>query len=69
MQITATFSTGKTIQRTTTKTYTHAYWAENIYQGTTGFASSEEKARKAAASAFRGCPPAHTIEIVEVKTV
>lgn len=67
MKLTATFSNGKVISRNTAKTYTHAYRAENIYQDVTGFASSAEAAKKAAQSSFRGCPPAHTIEIVEVQ--
>ena len=65
--ITATFSNGKTITRKTVKALTHAWYAENIYQDHTGFASSAEAAAKAARSSFNGgCPKAHTVEVVAV---
>lgn len=63
-QVTATFSNGKTISRDSTKAFAYAYFAQNIYQSFTGFASSEEAAKRAARSAFSGCPAPHTIEIV-----
>ena len=64
-KITATFSNGQTINRSSAKAYSHAYRAENIYQSVTGFASSAKQAESAARSAFRGCPKAHTVEVVE----
>jgi hypothetical protein len=64
MKITATFLDGKTISRNTKTTLTHAYKATNQYQSFTGFAGSEELAKKAASY---GNP--HHIEIVSVKEV
>lgn len=61
MKITATFSDGSTIARNTSKTLTHAYRAVTKWQTFTGFAGSEELARKASAY---GKP--HTVEIVLV---
>ena len=67
-QITATFSNGKTITRNSKKTFAFAYYAENIYQAHTGFAATADAARRAARSSFNGgCPPAHTIEVVETQ--
>jgi hypothetical protein len=48
MKITATFSNGSTIARNSSKPLTHAYRAVNQWQTFTGFAGSEELARKAA---------------------
>lgn len=64
MKITATFSNGQTITRNTKKTLTHAYQATNKWQTFTGFAGSEELAKKAA---NYGNP--HHIEIVNIKEV
>ena len=61
MKVLATFSNGQTISRNTTQTLTHAYQATNKWQTFTGFAGSEELARKAAAY---GKP--HHIEIVTI---
>jgi hypothetical protein len=66
-QLTATFSNGKTISRNSKKAFGFAWFAANVYQTATGFASSLEAARSAARSAFNGCPPAHTIEVVETQ--
>ena len=67
MKITATFSTGKTITRNTTKQLTHAYRAVNKWQTFTGFASSQELAHKAASSSASGSESKiFEIEIVEV---
>jgi hypothetical protein len=64
MKVTATFSNGKTISRSTKLTLTHAYIATNQYQSFTGFAGSKELAKKAASY---GKP--HHIEIVNVEEV
>lgn len=64
MKVTATFSNGQTISRDTTKTLTHAYQAITQWQTFTGFAGSEELAKKAA---NYGNP--HHIEIVNIKEV
>ena len=64
MKLTATFSNGQTISRNTTKTLTHAYQAINQWQTFTGFAGSEELAKKAA---NYGNP--HHIEIINIKEV
>ena len=64
MQITATFSNGKTITRNTKKELAYAYRSVNIYQEFTGFASTEELARKAASQT--GKNKALTIEVVAV---
>lgn len=63
MKITATFLNGKTISRNTSKPLAYAYRSENIYQEFTGFATTEELARKAAMQT--GKNKAHTIEIVK----
>jgi len=62
MKVTVTFSNGQTISRNTTKTLTHAYQAKNQWQTFTGFAGSEELAKKAASY---GNP--HHIEIINIK--
>jgi hypothetical protein len=62
MKVTVTFSNGQTISRNTTKTLTHAYQATNQWQTFTGFAGSEELAKKAASY---GNP--HHIEIINIK--
>ena len=64
MKVTATFSNGKTISRNTTKQLAFAYRSVNIYQEFTGFASTEELARKAASQT--GKNKALTIEVVAV---
>jgi hypothetical protein len=64
MQITATFSNGKTISRNTTKQLAFAYRSVNIYQEFTGFAATEELARKAASQTGKNKPL--TIEVVQV---
>ena len=64
MKVIATFSNGQTISRDTTKPLTHAYQAINQWQTFTGFAGSEELAKKAA---NYGNP--HHIEIVNIKEV
>ena len=61
MKIQATFSNGQTISRNTNKTLTHAYQAKNQWNTFTGFAGSEELAKKAA---NYGKP--HHIEIVKI---
>jgi hypothetical protein len=66
MKVTATFSNGKTISRNTSKPLAYAYRSENIYQEFTGFASTEEGARKSANQTGKNKP--HTIEIVAVIT-
>lgn len=66
-KITATFSNGETISRNSKTPFGFAWYAENIYQSATGFASNADAARRAARSAFNGCPPAHTIEVVETQ--
>jgi len=66
-KITATFSNGKTISRNSKKAFAFAWYSENIYQANTGFAATADAARRAARSAFNGCPPAHTIEVVETQ--
>ena len=48
MKVTATFSNGQKISRNTSKELTHAYRSVTKYQIFTGFAGSEELARKAA---------------------
>ena len=47
--IKATFSSGKTISRNTTRPLDYAYYAVTRYQDFSGFAATEELARKAAA--------------------
>jgi hypothetical protein len=64
MQITATFSNGKTISRNTTKQLAYAYRSVNIYQEFTGFAATAELARKAASQTGKNKPL--TIEVVAV---
>jgi len=61
MKITAKFTNGQTISRNTTKALAYAYQATNQWQTFTGFANSEELAKKAA---NYGNP--HHIEIVKV---
>ena len=68
MKITATFSNGQTISRDTTKTLTHAYQAVNQWQTFTGFASSEELAKKAAKSDVR-YGSIKSIEIIHVEEI
>lgn len=64
-KITATFSNGQVISRSSTKSYSYAYRSENIYQVFTGFASSAKAAQIAARGAFPGAPKPYTIEVVE----
>ena len=64
MKIQATFSNGQIISRNTKKTLTHAYQAKNQWNTFTGFARSEDLAKKAATY---GNP--HHIEIVKVMVV
>jgi len=64
MKITATFSNGKTISRNTIKPLAFAYRSENIYQEFTGFATTEELARKAASQT--GKNKALSIEVVKI---
>jgi hypothetical protein len=66
MKISATFSDGTTISRNTKQPLTYAYKSINIYQTFTGFATSEELARKAASSLGKKVPKPHTIEVVKV---
>jgi hypothetical protein len=66
--ITATFKNGLTITRNSKKNFGFAWYSKNIYQSDTGFASTKEKAKKAARSAFNGVPPAIYVEIVETTT-
>lgn len=63
MKVTATFSNGKTISRNTSKQLAFAYRSENIYQEFTGFAATEELARKAAMQTGKNKPL--TIEVVK----
>jgi hypothetical protein len=63
--ITATFKNGLTITRNSKKTFPFAWYSKNIYQSDTGFASTKEKAKKAARAAFNGVPPAIYVEIIE----
>jgi hypothetical protein len=63
MKLTATFSNGHTITRNSKKDYSHAYLVKNQWQTFTGFASSEEKARKSATMQHG------TIELVEIVSV
>jgi len=65
MKITALFSNGKTISRNTSKPLAYAYRSENIYQEFTGFATTEELARKAATQTGSK-NKVHTVEIVKV---
>lgn len=65
MKVTATFSNGKTISRNTTRPLAFAYRSENIYQEFTGFATTEELARKAATQTGSK-NKVHTIEVVAV---
>jgi hypothetical protein len=67
MKVIATFSNGKTISRNTSKPLVYAYRSENIYQEFTGFATTEELARKAAKQT--GKNKAHTIEVVKANNV
>jgi len=62
--VTATFSNGQTISRNTTKQLAYAYRSVNIYQEFTGFASTEELARKAATQTGSK-NKVHTVEIVK----
>jgi hypothetical protein len=64
MKITATFSNGQTISRNTIKPLAFAYRSVNIYQEFTGFATTEELARKSARQTGKNKPL--TIEIVAV---
>lgn len=64
MKITATFSNGQTISRNTIKPLAYAYRSVNIYQEFTGFATTEELARKAASQT--GKNKALTIEVVAI---
>jgi hypothetical protein len=64
MKISATFSDGTTISRNSSKPLVYAYRSVNIYQVFTGFASTEEGARKAAGQTGKNKP--HTIEVVKV---
>jgi len=68
MKVNATFSNGKTISRNTSKPLAYAYRSENIYQEFTGFATTEELARKAALQTGSK-NKVHTIEIVKVTNV
>ena len=65
MKVTATFSNGKTISRNTIKPLAYAYRSVNIYQEFTGFATTEELARKAANQTGSKNKPI-TIEVVAV---
>lgn len=65
MKVTATFSNGKTITRNSNKPLAFAYRSVNIYQEFTGFASTEELARKAANQTGKN----KAIEIEVVKTI
>ena len=68
MKITATFKNGKTISRNTSKPLAYAYRSENIYQEFTGFATTEELARKAATQTGSK-NKVHTVEIVKANNV
>jgi hypothetical protein len=48
MTYTATFSNGTTISRNSKRNFTHAYIVKNQWNTFTGFASSEESAKKSA---------------------
>lgn len=63
MKVTATFADGTTISRNTSKPLAYAYRSVNIYQVFTGFAATEQLARKAATQTGSK-NKVHTIEIV-----
>lgn len=67
MKISATFADGTTISRNTIKPLTHAYKSVNIYQTFTGFATSEELARKAATSVGKKVPKPFQVEVVAIQ--
>jgi len=67
MKISATFADGTTISRTTIKPLTHAYKSINIYQTFTGFATSEELARKAATNVGKKVPKPFEVEVVAIQ--
>ena len=60
MKYSATFSNGTTISKNSKRNYTHAYIIKNQWNTFTGFAGSEELAKKAARMAHG------TVEFVEI---
>ena len=66
-KLTATFANGKTITRNSKTAFAFAWYAENIWNRASGFASSADNAKKAAGSAFcSAAPKPHIIEVVQV---
>lgn len=60
-KLTAAFSNGRTATRTSKTLFPFAWYAENQWNRSTGFASSQEAAQKATRAAFSGCPkPTYT---------